>query len=304
MVTAAPPATVLDLIGGTPLLRFQRLGRELRGVEIVAKAEWCNPGGSVKDRAALNMVLQAERRGELTAGRRILDATSGNTGIALAMIGAARGYGVTLCLPENASTERKQILRAYGVELVLTSPLELTDGAQREARRIYQDDPQRYWYADQYGNADNWKAHYQTTAPEIWEQTGGSVTHWVAGLGTSGTFMGVSRRLRELNPRLRCISMQPATPLHGLDGLKHMPTSLRPPIYDESVADWNLEIETEEAEEMVVRLAREEGLLVGPSSGAAMVAALQVARDLNSGTVVTLFPDSADKYLSLPFWTG
>lgn len=302
MITAAAPSTVLDLVGNTPLIRLQRIAREAPDVEILAKAEWTNPGGSVKDRPALNMVIEAEGRGELTPGKRILDATSGNTGIALAMIGAARGYAVTLCLPANASEERRRILRAYGVELVLTSPLEMTDGAQREARRLHIENPDRYWYADQYGNDDNWRAHYKSTAEEIWRQTEGRVTHWVAGLGTSGTFTGVTRRLRELKPSVECISFQPATPLHGLDGLKHMPTSLTPGIYDPALADRDLAVHTEAAEEMVVRLAREEGLLVGPSSGAALSAALQVAREIGRGVIVTLFPDGADKYLSLPFW--
>jgi len=304
MIIAAAPSTVLDLVDDTPLIRLQRIGREMREVEIFAKAEWTNPGGSVKDRPALNMVIEAERRGELTPEKRILDATSGNTGIALAMIGAARGYAVTLCLPANASEERKRILRAYGVELLLTSPLEMTDGAQREARRLHQESPERYWYADQYGNDDNWRAHYKSTAEEIWQQTEGRVTHWVAGLGTSGTFTGVTRRLRELKPSVQCISFQPATPLHGLDGLKHMPTSLVPEIYDPTLADRDLTVHTEAAEEMVVRLAREEGLLVGPSSGAALSAALQVAGEIGRGVIVTLFPDGADKYLSLPFWSS
>jgi cysteine synthase B len=302
MICRTPSVTVLDLIGNTPLLHLRSVTRGLRGVEVYAKAEWQNPGGSVKDRAALNMVLEAERAGLLRPGKTILEATSGNTGIALAMIGAARGYPVKLCLPANASPERKRILQAYGAELVLTSPLELTDGAQREARRIYAEDPDRYFYSDQYSNENNWKAHYHGTAVEIWEQTGGRITHWVAGLGTSGTFVGVTRRLRELNPRIRCVSFQPASALHGLEGLKHMPSALVPAIYDPTLADEDRAVSTEAAEEMVGRLAREEGLLVGPSSGAAVVCALDVAREIREGVVVTLLPDNAYKYLSARFW--
>lgn len=300
--TAAVP--IQDLIGNTPLLSFRNLTRDLNpGVEVYAKAEWFNPGGSVKDRPALNMILEAERTGELTRDKVILDATSGNTGIALAMIGAARGYKVTLCLPKNASEERKQILKAYGAELVLTSPFELTDGAQREARRLYESEPDRYFYSDQYGNQNNWRAHYHTTAVEIWEQTAGRITHWVAGLGTTGTFIGTSRRLREFNPRIQCISFQPDSPLNELEGLKHLETAMVPKIYDAAVADKDLGIDSDQSVEMTRRLAREEGILVGPSSGAAMVAALQVARELREGVVVTLFPDGAGKYLSRPFWS-
>ena len=303
----APPGqavNVHELIGNTPLLSFRNLTRELSpGVELYAKAEWFNPGGSVKDRPALYMIAAAERSGELTRGRTILDATSGNTGIALAMIGAARGYRVKLCLPANASDERKRILQAYGAELVLTSPFELTDGAQREARRLYAEDPEQYFYADQYGNDNNWRAHYDTTASEIWEQTGGRITHWVCGLGTTGTFIGASRRFKELNPAIRCISFQPDSPLNELEGLKHLETALVPRIYDPSVADEDRGADSDEAVHMAVRLAREEGLLVGPSSGAAMAVALQVATELVEGVVVTLFPDGASKYLMRPFWT-
>jgi cysteine synthase B len=297
-------AQLQDLIGNTPLLSFRRLTRDLPpAVAVLAKAEWFNPGGSVKDRPALHMVREAERTGELRPGKTILDATSGNTGIALAMLGAARGYPVKLCLPANASEERKRILAGYGVDLVLTSPLELTDGAQREARRIYEGDPERYFYADQYGNPNNWKAHYHTTAAEIWEQTGGRVTHWVCGLGTTGTFIGVSRRLKELNPAIRCISFQPASPLNELEGLKHLETALVPRIYDPTVADEDRAADSDDAVRMTLRLAREEGILVGPSSGAAMLIALEVARELTAGVVVTLFPDGAGKYLTRPFWT-
>jgi len=299
-----PPSELYDLIGNTPLLSFRRLTRELpRGVQIYAKAEWFNPGGSVKDRAALHMLREAIRTGELTPGKTILDATSGNTGIALAMLGAALGYPVKLCLPANASEERKRTLAGYGVDLVLTSPLEMTDGAQREARRIYESDPRRYFYADQYGNPNNWKAHYLTTAPEIWEQTQGRITHWVCGLGTTGTFIGTSRRLKELNPSVRCISFQPACPLNELEGLKHLETALVPRIYDPTVADEDRAVDSDAAVRMTLRLAREEGLLVGPSSGAAMEIALQVASELTEGVVVTLFPDGAAKYLTRPFWT-
>lgn len=298
-----PPVSVVELIGNTPLLQFRRITRDLPpGVQVFAKAEWCNPGGSVKDRPALNMVLEAEREGRLAPGKTILEATSGNTGIALAMIGAARGYQVRLCLPANASEERKRILRAYGADLVLTSPMEMTDGAQREARRLYEEDPERYFYADQYSNPNNWRAHYHGTAAEIWEQTGGRVTHWVAGLGTSGTFVGTTRRLKEYNSRIRCISFQPASPLYLMDGLKHMATAMVPRIYEPSLADEDLAVEDDDALEMVQRLAQEEGLLVGPSSGGAMACAMQVARSLREGVVVTLFPDNATKYLSAGFW--
>ncbi len=292
----------MDLVGNTPLVHLRQISREVPGVEIHAKAEWFNPGGSVKDRAARSMILEAERSGALTPGKTILDATSGNTGIALAMLGAARGYPVKLCLPANASEERKRTLRAYGVDLVLTSPMELTDGAQREARRLYEEDPDRYFYCDQYSNDNNWRAHYHTTAVEIWEQTGGRVTHWVAGLGTTGTFIGTSRRLKEFNPRIQCISFQPDSPLNGLDGLKHLETAIVPRIYDPGVADAERTVTDDDAYDMLRRLAREEGLLAGPSSGAAAACALAVARELREGVVVTLFPDGAGRYLSQRFW--
>jgi cysteine synthase B len=297
------PSAVEELIGNTPLLRLRRVTRELpRGVEVYAKAEWYNPAGSIKDRAAMAMIADGERTGLLTREKMILDATSGNTGIAYAMIGAARGYAVKLCLPKNANIERKRILKAYGAELVLTSPLEGSDGAIREARRIYAQDPERYFYPDQYSNPANWQAHYHGTAPEIWEQTGGRITHFVAGLGTSGTFMGTTRRLKELNPAIRCLSFQPDSPLHGLEGMKHMASALVPAIYDPSVADEDRAVVTEDAHEMVRRLAREEGLLVGVSAGAALSCALQVARELAHGVIVTIFPDGGDKYLSEAFW--
>jgi S-sulfo-L-cysteine synthase (O-acetyl-L-serine-dependent) len=299
-----PQSGVLDMIGRTPLVRLYRFERETPGVELYAKAEWQNPGGSVKDRAAARMILEGEASGALTRGRTILDATSGNTGIAYAMVGAARGYPVKLCLPDNASPERKLMLRALGAELVLTDPLEGTDGAIRQARRFHADDPDRYFYPDQYNNDANWRAHYDTTAPEIIEQTSGRLTHFVAGLGTSGTFMGTGRRLRRFNPAIRLISFQPDRPFHGLEGLKHMETAIVPGIYDPALADENLSVSTERAYELVRRLAREEGLLAGISSGAALAVSLDVARRLESGIVVTIFPDGAEKYLNDSFWNA
>lgn len=295
--------SVLDRIGNTPLLRLARIAAEVPGVELLAKAEWFNPGGSVKDRAAWNMVRQAERRGELHPGLTLLDATSGNTGIALAMIAAARGYPVRLCLPANASPERRRILAAYGADLVITDAAEGTDGAIRRARAIHAAEPGRYFYVDQYSNPDNWRAHYSGTAEEIWSQTTGAISHFVAGLGTTGTFVGVTRRLKELNPAIRCISLQPDSPFHGLEGWKHLASAMVPAIYDASLADDNLGITTESAYAMVRRLAREEGLLVGVSAGAAVAGALQVARTAPSGSaIVTVLPDNADKYLSERFW--
>jgi cysteine synthase B len=294
--------SVIDLIGRTPLVRLGRFERECPGVELYAKAEWQNPGGSVKDRAASRMIADGEASGRLRPGLTIVDATSGNTGIAYAMVGAARGYKVKLCLPENASPERKMILRAFGAELVLTSPLEGTDGSIREVRRMVAEHPDRYFYPDQYSNDANWRAHFDTTGPEIIEQTSGRVTHFVAGLGTSGTFMGTGRALREFNPSIKLISFQPDSPFHGLEGLKHMETAMVPKIYDEKLADEDLRVSTEEAHRAVRRLAREEGLLVGISAGAALVAALTVAKGLTSGVVVTVFPDGAEKYLSESFW--
>jgi cysteine synthase B len=297
-----PGSSVLDMIGRTPLVRLRQFERETPGVELYAKAEWQNPGGSVKDRAAARMILDGEATGLLTRNRTILDATSGNTGIAYAMVGAARGYKVTLCLPENASPERKLILRALGAELRLTSPLEGTDGAIREARRLYASDPDRYFYPDQYNNDANWKAHYDTTAPELIEQTSGKLTHFVAGLGTSGTFVGTGRRLRKFNPAIKLISFQPDAAFHGLEGLKHMASAIVPGIYDPTLADEDLRIDTERAYRMVRRLAREEGLLAGISSGAAVAAMLDVAKGLDRGIIVTVFPDGAEKYLNEPFW--
>ncbi len=296
------PMEAWELVGNTPLLRLRNTPTPSNNVQIYAKAEWFNPGGSVKDRPALSMILDGERSGKLTAGKIILDATSGNTGIAYAWIGAARGYKVKLALPQNASEERKRILTSYGADLVLTSPLEGSDGAIREARRLYSESPDIYFYPDQYNNPANWKAHYDSTALEIWEQTSGRITHFVAGLGTSGTFVGTARRLKELNPNIKAFSFQPDSPFHGLEGLKHMPTAIVPGIYDPNIADENLEINTEEAHEYTRCLGKREGLLVGVSSGAALACALQVARTLESGIVVTVFPDAGDKYLSERFW--
>ena len=302
LLNRAPGSSVLDLIGRTPLVRLHQFERETPGVELYAKAEWQNPGGSVKDRAAARMILEGEASGKLTANRTILDATSGNTGIAYAMIAAARGYAITLCMPENASPERKLILRALGAELILTNPLEGTDGAIREARRLHAGDPDRYFYPDQYSNDSNWRAHYDTTAPEIIEQTSGRLTHFVAGLGTSGTFIGTGRRLRKFSAGIKLISFQPDAPFHGLEGLKHMASAIVPGIYDATLADEDLRIDTERAYRMVRRLAREEGLLAGISSGAAVAAMLDVASGLEHGVIVTVFPDGAEKYLNESFW--
>ncbi|MCC6581502.1 MAG: cysteine synthase family protein, partial [Phycisphaeraceae bacterium] len=290
--------SVLDLIGATPLLGFRRVAADVAPVRVLAKAEWYNPGGSVKDRAALAMILDGERRGLLTRDKIIVDATSGNTGIAYAMIAAERGYRVRLAIPANASKERKNTLLAYGAELILTDPTGSTDEAQRVVRHMVEADPGRYFYPDQYNNPANWQAHYQTTGLEIWEQTQGRVTHFVTGLGTTGTFVGVTRRLKELNPAVVCIGMQPDGPLHGLEGLKHLPTALVPGIYDPALPDGMVHVETEDAHKMAVRLGREEGLLVGVSSAANLVAALAVAGTLSQGVVVTMFCDSASKYLS------
>ena len=295
------PVHLLELIGNTPLIDLSELtGRT--GVRLYAKAEWANPGGSVKDRPALSMVMDALRRGLFTDGRRLLDATSGNTGIAYAMIGAALGIPVTLALPDSASHERKRILKAYGAELRMTDPLAGSDGAILEARRLVAAEPERWAYLDQYSNPENWRAHYRTTGPEIWEQTAGEITHFVTGLGTSGTFMGVGRFLKETSPAVRLISMEPDSPFHGLEGMKHMATALVPPIYDPALADGTLEMPTERAYAMVKRLAREMGLLVGISAGANVAAALEIAANLQHGTLVTVLCDGADKYLSDRFW--
>lgn len=297
--SAASGDSIESSIGNTPLIRLRNVARNLApGVAVLAKAEHLNPGGSVKDRAALAMILAGEGSGQLRRGMTILDATSGNTGIAYGMIGATRGYPVTICLPKNASWQRKKILKRLGVELIETDPLQATDGAQLVARQLSVAEPEKYFYPDQYNNPANWRAHYESTALEIWEQTEGRVTHFIAGLGTSGTFVGTSRRLQELNPAIRVISMQPDSPFHGLEGLKHMATALVPGIYDPTLADENVEVATEAGQEMAARLAREEGLLVGTSSGANVFAALRLALTLPEGSVVvTILCDGAEKYL-------
>ena len=296
-------------IGNTPLLSFRRVTQHLPAdIRVLAKAEWQNPGGSVKDRAAYHIIRSAEADSLLHPGITIMDSTSGNTGIAYAMIGAAKGYRVKLFLPENVSPERIAILRAYDVDLAFTDPLEGSDGALTAARDLARHEPQNYFYADQYNNPANWQAHYHGTGVEIWRQTAGQVTHFVAGLGTSGTLMGTGRRLKTYNQDLQIISVEPDSPFHGLEGLKHMATAINPGIYDSGLADRALSIRTEDAHAMALRLAREEGYLVGISSAAAMLGALRVAEDLaerdQSGTVVTLFPDNAYKYLSEAFWRG
>jgi len=295
----------VDRIGNTPLLRLARIGNELPGVEILGKAEWLNPGGSVKDRAAANIVAQARASGKLTSGKILLDSTSGNTGIAYAMIGAAQGFPVTLCMPENVSVERKRILQAYGANILYTDPADGSDGAIRMARELAAKHPDLYFYADQYSNDANWQAHYHGTANEIWQQTEGRITHFVSMLGTSGTFVGATRRLKELNPRIRCISLQPDSAFHGIEGAKHMASAIIPKIYDASLADADLGISTEDAYAMAKRLAREEGLLVGISAAAAVVGCLQLARQLRKNehaVFVTILCDSGDKYLSERFW--
>jgi S-sulfo-L-cysteine synthase (O-acetyl-L-serine-dependent) len=298
--------SILDQIGNTPLVRLGNIAADFPGIEIYGKAEFFNPGGSVKDRPAMNMILDGERSGKLTPNRTILDATSGNTGIAYAMIGASRGYKLKLCLPQNASHERKRMLKAYGAETVFSDPGEGSDGAIRLCRKIYESDPDQYFYPDQYSNPANWKAHFETTAVEIMNQTEGRLTHFVACMGTSGTFMGNTRRFRRDMPHVKCISAQPSSGFHGLEGLKHMPTAIVPAIYDDTLADDNLWLETEDAYAMTRRIAREEGILVGISSGANVVAACKVAGELanrgETGMIVTVLCDSADKYLSEPFW--
>jgi cysteine synthase B len=301
-----PATSIPERIGNTPLIRLTQPIRELEGVTLVAKAEWANPGGSVKDRAAASMVADARDRGLLTPGKVLLDASSGNTGIALAMLGAALGFPVHLCMPSNVSPERKRILKAYGATVEWTTPDEGSDGAIRRARELAGNEPERFCYVDQYSNDANWLAHYRSTGPEIWEQTSGRVTHFVAGLGTTGTFTGVTRRLKEFNPAVQAISFQPDSPFHGLEGLKHMGTSLVPAIYNPHLADRSMEIETEAAYEMAKRLAREEGLLVGISAAAAVVACVRIAREENAAgreaLIVTVLPDNAEKYLSERFW--
>jgi cysteine synthase B len=305
--------TLLERIGNTPLISLERLTAHLPGVQIVGKVEWANPGGSIKDRAAKAIVLDAEQRGLLkfhqpqgSRGRGLLDATSGNTGIAYAMLGAALGFPVTLCVPSNVSPERKNILAAYGANVIWTDPADGSDGAIRKARALAAAEPESYLYADQYGNEQNWKAHYRTTANEIWQQTEGQVTHFIAGLGTSGTFMGTTRRLRELNPAIQCISLQPDSPFNGFEGLKHMETAIVPPIYDAKLADENIFMSTERAYDMARELGRKDGLLVGVSAAGAVTASLDIAeREARAGreaVIVTILCDSADKYLSERFW--
>jgi len=305
-ITNSLGTTLLDRIGNTPLIRLERLTAHLPGVQILGKAEWNNPGGSVKDRAASGIVADAQKRGLLKPGKHLLDATSGNTGIAYAMLGAAMGFPVSLCIPSNVSLERKRILAAYGANVIWTDPADGSDGAIRKARALAVEQPEKYFYADQYGNNANWRAHYLGTANEIWEQTGGQITHFLAGLGTSGTFVGTSRRLKELNPAIQCISMQPDSPFNGLEGLKHMATAIVPPIYDSALADRNIDMETEAAYAMAKRLGRTEGVLVGVSSAAAVAACLQIAEEEakqgREAVIVTILADSADKYLSERFW--
>jgi S-sulfo-L-cysteine synthase (O-acetyl-L-serine-dependent) len=294
--------SLLDMIGRTPLVRLARIDAEVPGVEIYGKAEWFNPGGSVKDRAALAMILDGERAGRLTPGKIILDATSGNTGIAYAMIGAARGYRVRLCLPANANEERKRILGIYGAELILTDPAEGSDGAIRVARDTFAGDPDAYFYPDQYNNPCNWLAHYNGTGVEIWEQTNGQVTHFVAALGTTGTFVGVGRRLKDYNAGVRLVSVEPDSPFHGLEGMKHLETAIVPGIFDETLADDRVEASTEEAYAMARRLAREEGIFVGISAAAAVSASLRLAKRIGEGTIVTVLCDGGSRYLSDRFW--
>lgn len=291
-----------DLIGNTPLIQLRNILPENPRVSIYAKAEWANPGGSVKDRPAFSMIQDGLKTGRLKQGKIILDATSGNTGIAYAMIGAALGYPVHLCLPLNANEERKQVLSAYGAKLIFTDPRMSSDGAIVKAREMVAAETDKYFYPDQYSNPANWRAHYHTTAPEIWRQTEGKITHFVAGLGTSGTFMGTGRRLRKYNSNIRLISFQPDSPFHGLEGMKHMASAMVPAIYDQNLADENREVGTEEAHKMVKRLAREEGILVGVSAAAAMICSLEVASELDNGVIVTIFCDSGTRYLSERFW--
>ncbi len=300
--------SLIERIGNTPLLRLDALTRDLPGIALLGKAEWYNPGGSVKDRAAANIVAEARRNGQLRPGQILLDSTSGNTGIAYAMLGAAEGFSVTLCMPENVSRERKQILQGYGANILYTDPADGSDGAIRMARELARNHPDQYFYADQYSNEANWKAHYYGTANEIWQQTQGRVTHFVAMLGTSGTFVGTTRRMKELNPAVKCISLQPDSSFHGIEGAKHMPSAIVPKIYDPRLADKNLEIATEDAYAMARQLSRNAGLLVGISSAAAVVGCLKIARELplkkgREAVIVTILCDSGEKYLSERFWS-
>ena len=305
--TAPGPAgaTLLERIGNTPLLAFDSLTHDFPTVHLLGKAEWYNPGGSIKDRAAANIVTEARRSGKLAPGKILLDSTSGNTGIAYSMLGAALGFPVTLCVPDNISVERKRILQAYGANIIYTDPGEGSDGATKIAHQLAEKHPDLYFYADQYSNDANWRAHYLTTANEIWQQTEGCVTHFVAMMGTTGTFVGTTRRLKELNPHVRCISLQPDSPFHGLEGTKHLGSTMVPAIYDASLADEQLEVGTEDAHAMVKRLAREQGLLVGVSAAAAIVGSLKVAEGLKKqqpAVIVTILCDSGNRYLSERFW--
>jgi cysteine synthase B len=295
-------ASILSKIGNTPLLKIKKLASHLKHVSIYAKAEWFNPGGSVKDRPAFYMIMNGIKSGLLTKDKIIIDATSGNTGIAYAMIGSVLGYRVKLAIPKNASVERIRILKAYGAEIIFTDPLEGTDGAQKVVKEIVSKEPERYFYPDQYNNDANWRSHYETTAVEIIRQTRGKITHFVAGLGTTGTFVGTARRLKEFNPQIKAVGVQPDSPFHGIEGLKHLPTAIVPGIFDPNILDELIEVSTEDAYEMVLRLAREEGLLVGVSSGAVMSACLKLAQKIEKGVIVTVFPDSGVKYLSESFW--
>jgi S-sulfo-L-cysteine synthase (O-acetyl-L-serine-dependent) len=296
----------ISRIGNTPLLRLERMGREFPNVQLLGKAEWYNPGGSVKDRAAFNIVKEGRRSGKFAPGKILLDSTSGNTGIAYAMIGAAEGFPVTLCMPENVSPERKRILFAYGADIHYTPADEGSDGAIRAARELYAREPAKYYYADQYSNDANWQAHYHGTAEEIWQQTEGRITYFVSMMGTSGTFTGTARKLKELNPNIRCISLQPDSPFHGIEGAKHMASAIVPKIYDPALADEDLPISTEDSYAMAIRASHEEGLLIGISAGSAIAGCLHIARRLpkdEEAVIVTIFPDSGDKYLSERFWS-
>lgn len=295
-------SNILDAIGNTPLLDLKKLSAEVAPARILGKAEFLNPGGSVKDRAARNMIMEGLRSGALTKEKILLDATSGNTGIAYAMIGAAMKFKVRLCVPLNMSLIRRRVLEAYGAELVLTNPTRGSDGAIEEAIRLYRENPDQYFYPDQYSNDNNWRAHYQTTGPELMRQTGGEITHFISGLGTTGTLMGTGRYLREHRPGIRLISFQPDSPMHGLEGLKHMPTSIVPKIYDDTFADENEWIRTEDAQDMVKRAAREEGILIGMSAGAALFCAMKKAREAGKGVFVAVLCDTGQRYLDMEFW--
>jgi cysteine synthase B len=294
----ANPNSLLAFIGNTPLIQIRRMIKHLKRVQIFAKAEWLNPGGSVKDRAALKIIEDGEKSGQLARDKIILDSTSGNTGIAYAMIGVIKGYQVELVVPTNVSEERKKTLKAYGAKLFFTDPLLGSDGAILEAKRIYEANPRRYFKADQYNNPSNWRAHYETTGIEILHQTRGRVTHFIAGVGTSGTLMGIGRRLKEYNPKIKLYGVQPDSGFHGIEGLKHIETAIRPGIYDESILDETFFAKTEDAYEMAIRLARKEGLWIGPSSGAVFWASLKLAESIDRGTIVTVFPDGGDRYFS------